>query len=116
MNEEEFRAYFERRMYTANSICEEYLPIDAVDAGFEVGFTVDNEGGLKIRTAVDYQQLSNLSLRLFDHGWIIMDVDGSSYFREVENDDVSKFTNSKPRVYLIYQHSGTGKDPKVSVK
>jgi len=118
MNEEEFRAYFGRRMNTANSICEEYLPSDAVDAGFEVGFTVDRDGGLKIRTAVDYQQLSNLSLRLFDHGWIVMDVEGSSYLCELKdkNQGKGKITESRPVAFMIYQHSETGTGPTVKDK
>ena len=118
MNEQEFRAYFVRRMQTANSICEEYLPIDAVDSGFEVGFNVEQDGALKIRTAVDYQQLSNLSLRLFDHGWIVMDVEGSSYLCEL-NDKVQgkdKVTESKPVAFIIYQHSETGTGPTVKDK
>ena len=118
MNDEEFRAYFERRMHTANSICEEYLPIDAVDAGFEIGFKVDRDGGLKIATAVDYNQLSNLSLRLFDHGWIVMDVLGSSYLCELNDEDQAKkkYAESKPVAIMIYQHSETGTGPLVKDK
>lgn len=118
MNEENFRAYFRRRMNTANSICEEYLPTEAVDAGFEVGFRVESDGGLKIKTAVDYQQLSNLSLRLFDHGWIVMDVDGSSYFCELDEADQGKgkFIESKPVAFMVYQHSETGTEPDIKDK
>lgn len=118
MNEEEFRAYFGRRMNTANSICEEYLPSDAVDQGFEIGFRVQSDGGLLIRTAVDYEQLGNLSLRLFDHGWIVMDAEGSSLAcKLVKNDQGEEELNeSEPIAFMVYQHSETGTKPEFQDK
>ena len=118
MNEEEFRDYFGRRMQAANSICEEYLPSDAVDQGFEVGFRVENDGGLLIRTAVDYQQLGNLSLRLFDHGWLVMDAEGTSLACQMVQDKQGKdrLSESKPIAFMVYQHSETGTKPDVKDK
>lgn len=104
---------FSRIMHTANSICEEYLPSDAVDQGFEVGFRVQDDGGLLIRTAVDYQQLSNLSLRLFDHGWLVMDTEGSSVACIATKDDQGreKIKTHSPVAFIVYQHGETGSKP-----